>query len=161
MVQAVDATFRSWPKPRRDMLILRFQAEQPVLVGYLAEQDITLFPNLPGRIFPIGCLCWNVFSMLGQRHVPKVSEEQLIELLGDMAALLDRTEEESEMRSKEIALKCWQTHPQPALYTYAMGLLQGKETEYEFIPPEIKAAWGHADVAIRALDRVVQTFPSL
>lgn len=158
-VQAIDSTFRKWPKPTRDVLIKRFQTEQPFLVGYLAEQDRALFPNLPGRVFPIGCLCWNVFGMLGQRHVPIVSQELLIELLADSVALLDRVEEESETRSEDIVLSRSQTHPQPALYAYALRLLQGREVAYEFIPREIKAAWGHADVSIRALDRVVQASP--
>lgn len=80
-VQAVDAEFRGWSEPRRRRLILRFQEEQPFLVGHLSDQDKVLFPNLPGRVFPIGCLCWNVFGVLGRKRIPRVSKE----LLGQVA----------------------------------------------------------------------------
>lgn len=155
--QAIDLRFRSLPVPQRSQLILRFQTEQPALTGYLCGQDEALFPKVPGRIFPIGCLAWNVFSVLGENHVPQVDVGSISELLGNMLSHLNSVEEDSEYRGVESVVRRFTAHPQPELLAYAMDLLKGRETKYEFIPPEIKAAFGHADVAIRALDRVVQT----
>jgi hypothetical protein len=126
---------------------------QPYVYEFVSEQDKEWFPDGPARIRELGLFVWLLFMTAFRGNVPTVGRNDMCELLANRIQLMDRTQDEPEIKAEQLCMQDMERHPQFELLMFLMDFLVHKEDCELLVPVSTRAAFAHVDTVIRAFDR--------